>query len=569
MPDLGLRFRPKLLDCLGRYSRADLLSDLGAGATVGVVALSLAMALGIASGSTPAAGIWTAVVAGFLISALGGSKVQVGGPTAAFIPVVVAVSAQHGPANLVICTLMAGVMLFVMGAARLGTLIKFIPFPVTAGFTAGIAVVIFSTQVKDFLGLRMAGNPGEFVERLRAVAEHLGTISWPSVGVAAGSLALIRLWPHRWGRHLPASIVAVVLGTLASALFGIPVETIGGRYGSDAIPQSLPSIGLPALEWSTLTQLVRPAFTIALLAAIESLLCAAVADGMIDDRHDSNQELMAQGVANVGSALCGGLPATGAIARTATNIRSGARTPVAGMVHAVALLAMVLLAAPLALHIPLPVLSAVLVNVALGMGEWHNFSRVTRWPRSDSSVFLGTFVLTVLFDITVAVEVGMILAAFLFIKRVSETTQILQGQERRFDEAPSDAMEGKSIPSGVLVYSVLGAFLFGAADKLESAVRRSDADLTVLILKMRQVLAMDATGLQALEELAHRLRRHGKHLILAGPHSQPLMAMSRSGFVEWLGEENLCEHLDDALVRARALLEAAPPADVPQHPPSD
>jgi SulP family sulfate permease len=550
----SFRFRPKLLDCLRGYSRADLVPDLAAGATVGVVALSLAMALGIASNSTPAAGIYTAIIAGFLISALGGSRVQIGGPTAAFIPIVVAVGAQYGPANLILCTLLAGVMLVVMGAVRLGAMIKFIPFPVTAGFTAGIAVVIFSTQVKDFLGLTMERNPGEFFERLKLLGENLHTVQWPSVALATGAFLLIKLWPHSWGRRVPASIVAVVTGTALVALTGIAVETIGSRYGLDAIPRGLPLPAWPEFDWANLGNLIRPAFTIALLAAIESLLCAVVADGMIDDRHDSNQELMAQGLANMGSALFGGLPATGAIARTATNIRSGGRTPVAGMVHAVTILGIILMAAPLARFIPLPVLSAVLVNVALNMGEWHNFSRIGKWPKSDSAVFLGTFILTVLFDITIAVEVGMVMAAFLFIKRISETTQIVQSQEKQFEEAPGDAVEGKDVPQGVLVYSVFGAFLFGAADKLEYAVRRSDADLRVLILKMRQVLAMDATGLQALEELAHRLRRHGKHLILAGPHSQPLMAMSRSGFIEWLGEDNLCENTETALARARVLL---------------
>ncbi|HEY6166857.1 MAG TPA: SulP family inorganic anion transporter, partial [Verrucomicrobiae bacterium] len=293
------QFRPKLVDCLRGYTKGDLASDVAAGATVGVVALSLAMALGIASNSTPAAGIYTAIIAGFMISALGGSKVQIGGPTAAFIPIVVAVAANYGPANLIICTLLAGLMLVAMGAARLGTMIKFIPFPVTAGFTAGIAVVIFSTQVKDFLGLTMKGNPGEFFERLKLLAENLGTFKWQSAELAAGAFLLIKLWPHSWGRRVPGSIVAVVLGTMAVAFFNLPVETIGSRYGALAIPQSLPAPAMPQFDWANLGNLIRPAFTIALLAAIESLLCAVVADGMIDDRHDSNQELMAQGLANI------------------------------------------------------------------------------------------------------------------------------------------------------------------------------------------------------------------------------------------------------------------------------
>jgi len=550
-------FRPRLLDVLKNYSRQDFAVDLGAGATVGIVALSLAMALGIASNSTPAAGIYTAIVAGFLISALGGSKVQIGGPTAAFIPVVVSVSVAYGTANLILCTMLAGLILIGMGAARMGNMIKFIPFPVTAGFTAGIAVVIFSTQVKDFLGLQMDKSPGEFIERMKLLAEHLGTANWKNILLAAGSLALIRFWPANLGRRLPASIVAVILGTVAVALFGLEVATIGSRYGVDAIPQSLPMPQLPEFKFDELGNLIRPAFTIALLGAIESLLCAVVADGMIDDRHDSNTELMAQGVANIGSAFFGGLPATGAIARTATNIRSGARSPVAGIVHALTLLAVILTAAPLARFIPLATLSAVLVNVALNMGEWHNFTRLRRWPKSDTAVFVATFLLTVIFDITIAVEVGMVLAAFLFIRRIAETTQIQGVKDAAYDEGPigeADAKAARHLPKGVVIYNLFGAFLFGTADKLETALQRSQQEPEVLILRMRQVLAMDATGLQALEDLAKRLRRRGKYLLLCGPHSQPLMAMHRHGFIEWLGEDNVCADVGTSLKRAERLI---------------
>jgi len=559
----SIRFRPRLLDSLKNYRAQDFGADVGAGLTVGVVALSLAMALGIASGSTPAAGIYTAIVAGFLISALGGSKVQIGGPTAAFIPVVVMVASQYGLANLLICTLLAGAMLFVMGLARMGTMIKFIPFPVTAGFTAGIAVVIFSTQVKDFLGLDLKTNPGEFMERLRLLGAALPTFNGTSVALACGSLALIKLWPARIGRRLPGSIVAVVLGTIGVAAFNLNVTTIGGTFGADAIPRSLPMPHAPELHfesfaafWGQLQNLIRPAFTIALLAAIESLLCAVVADGMIDDRHDSNQELMAQGLANIGSALFGGLPATGAIARTATNIRSGARTPVAGLVHSLTLLAIILTAAPLAHHIPLATLSAVLVNVALNMGEWHNFKRALRWPRSDAAVFLATFLLTVIFDITLAVEVGVGLAAFLFIHRVAETTRITGTDTALYDEGPvgaADAASAQNLPPGVIVYSVFGAFLFGAADKLETALQRGQQEPEVLILRMRQVLAIDATGLQALEDFARRFRARGRHLVLCGPHSQPLVAMERGGFLDWVGRDNICADVAESIQRALIL----------------
>lgn len=554
-------FRPRLLDALKGYTPIDFAKDLAAGLTVGIVALSLAMALGIASNSTPAAGIYTAIVAGFLISALGGSRVQIGGPTAAFIPVVVKVGADYGFDNLILCTMIAGIMLIAMGAARLGALIKFIPFPVTAGFTAGIAVVIFSTQVKDFFGLTLDKNSGEFIERLQLLATALPTMHWPSITLAAGTFALIRLWPARIGRWVPASIAAVILGTLAVALLPVDIATIGSRFGVDAIPASLPKPHWPAFDLHTLGNLLRPAFTIALLAAIESLLSAVVADGMINDRHDSNQELMAQGIANVGSALFGGLPATGAIARTATNVRSGGRTPVAGMIHALTLLGVILAAAPLARFIPLPALSAVLVNVALNMGEWHNFKRLRRWPKSDMAVFLVTFALTVIFDITIAVEVGLGIAAFLFIRRVTENTQIASASQSSFDEGPlgaADAAVAKNLPKGVMLYNVFGSLLFGATDKLETALQLGQQEPDVLILGMRQVLAMDATGLEALEALGRRLRSRGKHLLLCGPHSQPLFAMHRHGFIEWIGEENVCADMESSAQRAQRLLNLLP-----------
>lgn len=547
-------FHPKLLDTLRGYTRRDFATDLAAGITVGIIALSLAMALGIASERTPAVGIYTAIIAGFLISALGGSKVQIGGPTAAFIPIVVGVATQYGVDNLVICTLLAGALLVAMGMARLGVMIKYIPLPVIAGFTAGIAIYIFSTQVKDFLGLQVDKVPADFLEKLVFLARHLDGIHWPSLVMSVGALAFIKLWPGSWARRIPASIVAVILGTLVVALFQVNVPTIGSRFGVDAIPRSLPVPHWPEIDLAQIKHLFRPAFTIAILAAIESLLCAVVADGMIEDRHDSNQELMAQGVANIGSAIFGGLPATGAIARTAANVRSGARTPVAGLIHAVTILAVILLAAPLAKFIPLPVLSAVLVVVALNMGEWNNFRRLPKWPRGDALVFCSTFVLTVVADITVAVEVGMVLAAVLFIKRVSETTKITAVDQQAVDLAPQDSIIGKDVPKGAMVYQLFGAFLFGTADKLENALERSHEEPRVLILGMRRVMAMDATGLNALEELHAKLRRRGHWLLLAGAHTQPLIMMQKDGFVQRIGEVNVCENLDLALLRARELL---------------
>ena len=482
--NLFLSFRPKLADTLKKYSAGDFFADLTAGFTVGIVALPLAMAFAIASGVKPEAGIFTAVIAGFIISALGGTKVAIGGPTGAFIVILYGIYAKYGAENLAICTIMAGVILFIMGAARLGTMIKFIPYPVTMGFTSGIAVLIFSTQIKDFLGLTVEKVPSDFIEKMRVLGEHVGTFQWPTIALAAGSLAIILFWPKKWQRRVPGSIVALVLGTAAVMLFpGLQVETIGSKFGG--IPQALPQPHIPALSWENIQHLFQPATTIALLAAIESLLCAVVADGMIDDRHDSNQELMAQGIANIVSPLFGGIAATGAIARTATNIKCGARTPIAGVVHAVTLLVIILVAAPLAKFIPLATLSAVLVNVAINMGEWHNFSRLPKWPRSDAVVFLTAFSLTVVIDLTVAVEIGMVLAAILFIKRVSETTQITAVDESSETEGAQHSLIGKEIPKGVMIYRIFGSFFFGAADKLETALKRSGQEPEVHILGLR------------------------------------------------------------------------------------
>jgi SulP family sulfate permease len=554
---LAISFRPKLLDTFKQYSGQDFTADLIAGLTVGIVALPLAMAFAIASGVPPQAGIFTAVIAGFLISSLGGTKVCIGGPTGAFIVILYGIGVKYGLENLAICTVMAGVILLVMGVARLGTMIKYIPYPVTMGFTSGIAVLIFSTQIKDFFGLKVDKVPSEFIEKMKLLAEHFSTLQWPTMTLAGASIAIILLWPKNWQRRVPGSIVALVLGTVAVALFNLPVETIGSKFGG--IPQGLPIPQVPSLSWENIQRFIQPAFTIALLAAIESLLCAVVADGMVDDRHDSNQELMAQGLANIVSPLFGGIAATSAIARTATNIKSGARSPVAGMIHALTLLVIILAGAPLARFIPLAVLSAVLVNVAIHMGEWHNFGRLPRWPRSDAVVFLAAFALTVIIDLTVAVEIGMVLAAILFIKRASETTQITAVDESTETEGSHHSLVGKEIPKGVMVYRIFGAFFFGAADKLESALKRLKQEPEVLILRMRKVLAMDATGLNALEDLYERLHRKGKHIVLSGPHTQPLLVMENAGFLDRIGRENVCPHIETALDRSREIL-GLPPA---------
>ncbi len=544
-------FRPRLFGALKGYSKRNFLPDLTAGVTVGIVALPLAMAFAIASGAPPQAGLFTAIIAGLVISGLGGTQLCIGGPTGAFIVILHGIALQHGMLNLAVCTILAGAMLVIMGFARLGGVIKFIPYPVTMGFTSGIAVLIFSTQIKDFLGLRVDNTPSEFAQKIAVLIENIGTLHAPTATLAAGSLAIILFWPKSWQRRIPGSIVALLLGTALVAALSLPVETIGSKFGG--IPQGLPRFQPPPVSWATVQHLLEPAFTIALLAAIESLLCAVVADGMTDDRHDSNQELIAQGLANIACPLFGGIAATSAIARTATNVRSGARTPVAGIIHAVTLLGILLVAAPLAKFIPLATLSAVLVNVAIGMGEWHNFARLPKWPRSDAVVFLAAFSLTVLIDLTVAVRYGMVLAAILFIKRVSETTQITAVDESTETEGAHHSIIGKEVPEGVMVFRIFGAFFFGAADKLETALQRAKQEPDVLILRMRKVFAMDATGLNALENLFDRLQSKGKALVLSGPHAQPLMVMEKAGFIEKVGRANVCPHIDAALERAREI----------------
>jgi len=547
-------FRPKLLESLRGYDRRRFVTDAMAGLTVGIVALSLCIGLGIASGVTPAAGLYTGIVGGFIVSALGGSRVQIGGPAGAFVGLVALIGAKYGLSNLLICTMMAGAMMFAMGALRLGSLIRFVPQPVTMGFTCGIAITIMATQLRALGGLRLEHEPAEFLPRMIALYEALPTLSWPTLGLGVVSLAIVAKWPAKWSKRVPGSIVAVVAGTLAVYFGGLNVETIGSAFGG--IPRGLPSVALPEFDWRTLEHLVAPAFTIAMLGSIESLLSAVVADGLIDDRHDSNQELMAQGVANFVVPIFGGIPVTGVIARTATNIRNGATSPVAGMVHAGFLLVVLLVAAPLASHVPLVTLAAVLVIVALRMGEWDEFLWLKRRPKEDGLVFLTTFALTVLFDLTIAVGVGMILAAGLFVKRVADTTEVQAmagvGVEASQDPAEREAM--KRLPREAVVYRVFGALLFGAADKLETVLRRAGGETRVIVLHMTAVTAMDSTALNRLEDLHAKLRRHGKHLILCGPHTQPYFTMEKAGFLDVVGRENVVADLEGAVGRAQELV---------------
>ncbi len=545
-------FRPRLIDALRGYTRTRFTADVTAGITVGVIALPLAIAFAIASGAKPEAGIFTAIIAGFIISALGGSRVQIGGPTGAFIVIVYGIIAQYGYANLLICTIMAGFMLVAMGLARMGNLIKFFPRPLIIGFTNGIAVLIIFSQIKELFGLQIATLPAEFFAKSNALLHALPSFDAATFLLALSSFLLIWFYPKAWAKKLPSPIVALVLATLAVSLLHLPVETIGTRFGG--IPQGLPSFEMPEFSLATLRHLIAPALTIALLGAIESLLSAAVADGLIDDKHDSNQELIAQGLANIVTPFFGGLPATGAIARTATNVRAGATSPISGMVHALTLLLIVLLAAPLATHIPLATLAAILLITAYNMGEWEGFSTLKKYPAGDSAVLVLTFLLTVIFDLTVAVEVGMFFAIFFFIQRITNLTHVSVATESAQPEPANMALLSQRVPKGVMIYRVYGALFFGAADKLEAILNELHNEPDVFILKMDEVMSMDASALHSLQHLHRKLRAHDKHLILCGARNQPFLLMQQADFFGTIGKNNITANLDDALRQAHRLL---------------
>ena len=543
-------FRPKLFEALRNYDQPTFLSDLAAGVTVGVVALPLAIGFSIASGVEPSRGLWTAIIAGLLISALGGSLVQVGGPTGAFVPILFGITAKFGYDGLVVATLIAGVILVVMGVLRLGNLIKFIPYPVTSGFTSGIAVIIFIGQLKEFLGLGVK-MPGHTTEQAAAIAQNMTQTNLHALSLGVLTLVILILWPKSW-RRVPASIVAVIVTTAIVAFFDIDVPTIGSRFGG--IPRGLPTVGMPHLTFSQLQELMIPALTIAMLGSIESLLSAIVADGMIESRHDSNQELIGQGIANIACPFFGGISATGAIARTATNIRSGAKTPIAGCVHSLTLLVIVLVAAPLAKFIPLTALSAVLLLVAYRMGEWDNFLELARGPKSDFGVLLVTFAFTVIFDLTIAVGVGLTMAAVLFVRRMEEISHIRLVTPESEMEVGGGSIRGKDVPEGVLVYRIEGPFFFGAAEKLETALERYSTVPRVVIFRMRTVPAIDATGLRALEIMLDKFHRKATLLILSGVQPQPMKVLYNAKFVDKIGLDNICANIDVALDRARQLL---------------
>jgi SulP family sulfate permease len=551
------RWLPKSVLCLRGYTPNKFLHDLIAGVTVGLVALPLAMAFSIASGLSPQAGIYCAIVTGFLISALGGSKTQIGGPTGAFVVVIAGIVALHGIDGLFMCTVMAGVLLMIMGIAGMGTAVKFIPRPVVIGFTNGIAILIASTQVKDFFGLQLAKVPGIFWLRVEALAGSFHTLSYTATALASGTV-LVMILCRTLSNKIPGAIVAFLLGTGAVILFKLPVETIGSRFGG--IPAGLPHFVIPRFRTDLIHGLLGPALTVAMLGAIESLMSAVVSDRMSNDHHNPNVELIGQGVANIISPMFGGLPATGAIARTATNIRSGAQSPVAGMIHALTLLCILLFAAPWVSHVPLAVLAGILMVVAYNMGEWREIPQLLKLTKTDISVWVVTFALTVFADLTVAVEAGMILAALLFIGRIASTTTVSQVTDEYVEDGRVHILQDKDIPYYATIFRIHGPFLFGATDKIAAVTENLHTLPPVVVLRLRNMTALDGTGLFSIEEVARELHASGRVLIVCGARAQPASLIHQAEFKEVVGAENICDNVQSALRRAAEVheqLEAA------------
>ena len=546
--------KPKLITTLKNYNRKQFFADATAGVIVGIVALPLAIAFGIASGVTPEKGIITAIIAGFIISAFGGSRVQIGGPTGAFIIIVYGIVQNYGTTGLAIATIMAGIILVIMGLVKFGSLIKFIPYPVVVGFTSGIALLIFSTQIKDFFGLQMDKVPSEFHEKWLAYFGAFNTINYNVVAIALLAMLIMIFWP-KITHKIPGSLIAIIVTTLIVMIFKLPVDTIGSKFGE--IPSNLPAPSSFEINIGIIKNLIGPATVIALLAAIESLLSAVVADGMIGGKHRSNMELIAQGIANIVVPIFGGIPATGAIARTATNIKNGGRTPVAGIIHAITLLLIMLFFGSYAKLIPMATLAAILVIVAYNMSEWHSFKSLLKSPKSDVVVLLTTFFLTVIFDLTIAIEIGMVLAVLLFMKRMAEVSNVsvitreLEDEEEKPD---SNAIDKKQIPEGVEVFEINGPFFFGAAKKFKDEMLQVEEPPKIRIIRMRNVPAVDATGLQTLKDFYHDAQKLKTHMILSGVHTQPLYAMTQAGLFDLYGEENIFGNIDDALDHARELL---------------
>lgn len=542
--------KPKFFSVMKNYTREQFIKDIIAGLIVAIIALPLSIALAIASGVNPEQGLYTAIIAGFFISFLGGSRVQIGGPTAAFVVIIYGIIAEHGIPGLIIATLLAGVMLILMGLFHFGDLIKFIPKTITIGFTLGIAIGIVVGQIKDFLGLNMGAVPAEFLTKLVAYSHNLGSINYITLAIGILALLIQIFWP-KISKKIPGSLVAIIVTTLLVVIFKLPVKTIGDLY---TIKAGLPSFSMPVLSFSLVREMILPAFTIAMLAAIESLLSAVVSDGMIGSKHKSNAELVGQGVGNILSALFGGIPATGAIARTAANVKNGGRTPVAGMVHALTLLLILLFLMPYASYIPMSCLAAILIIVGYNMSGWRTFVRIIKTaPKSDIAVLIITFLLTLFFDLVIAIEFGMVLAAFLFLKRMSDIAEVRQwtyiGSSE--DEKLSEDVDLKYVPKNTIVYEVFGALFFGAANVFTSF--KHEEGKNVLILRMRNVPVMDISGVEALEEILETCKKRNLTLILSHVNEQPYHAMEKAGFVEKIGAENICENIDASLERAEKL----------------
>ena len=555
----ALEFRPKLLDTLRNYNRKSFMTDLMAGVIVGIVALPLAIAFGIASGVTPEKGIITAIVAGLIISVLGGSKVQIGGPTGAFIIIIYGIIQQYGIEGLAIATFMAGIFLVLFGLLHLGTIIKYIPYPIVVGFTSGIAVTIFTTQIKDLFGLQLTSVPADFIEKWIVYIQNMNTTDMWTAIIGIASVVVIAITP-RFSKKIPGSLIAIILMTVVALLLknfaGVSsIETIGDRF---SISSELPEAHVPAMTWETIKQLVSPAITIAILGAIESLLSATVADGVIGDHHDSNTELIAQGVANLASPLFGGIPATGAIARTMTNINNGGRTPIAGIIHAGVLLLIFLFLMPLAQYIPMACLAGVLVVVSYGMSGWRSFLALMKNPKSDVTVLIITFLLTIIFDLTVAIEVGLIIACLLFMRRMSETTDVKvisdEIDPNLESELSSGNLEHLTIPQGVEVYEINGPYFFGAGNRFEEIMASFGDRPKVRIIRMRKVPFVDSTGIHNLTNLCIMSKKEGIHIVLSGVNEKVNSQLQKADFYKLIGEENICSHINIALERAKDII---------------
>ena len=548
-------FRPKLFDTLKGYTQLQLTRDLMAGIIVGIVALPLAIAFAIASGVSPEKGLFTAIIAGFIISALGGSRVQIGGPTGAFIVIVYGIVQQYGLNGLILSTFIAGIFLIIMGFARMGAVIKFIPYPLITGFTSGIAVIIFSSQIKDLLGLRMGIVPADFISKWHSYFLHFNTINYYALAIAAGVVLIIVFW-NKVTHKIPGSLVAILIATFVVHTFHLPVETIGSRFGK--ISSSFPYPVFPHLDFVTIRGLIQPAFTIALLCAIESLLSAVVADGMIGGNHRSNTELIGQGVANVFSSLFGGIPATGAIARTATNVKNGGRTPIAGIIHSITLLIIVLIAGKWAALIPMASLAGILVVVAYNMSEWHNFLSISKGPKSDVAILLITFILTVLIDLTVAIEIGMVLAVFLFMRNMikfSEVNILKAELDKERDNYGNESINNFTVPKDVEVFEIKGPLFFGAAFKFKEAMRYIEKPQKVFIIRMRYVPIIDATGIRVLNDVYKTAKLKGTKLILSEIiSSQVYEELNKSRLIFAIGKANICDTFTEAIERTNIIL---------------